>query len=116
MVSPLRPIEPFVIPKIELSRPSAPSAPLAPSGVSAPGVTGETSQTSFTEQLREVVHSANKEPLAGEQVADAYASGKQNDLHGTMISLAQADVSLRLVANVRNRAIEAYREIMRMGA
>lgn len=114
MVAPLRP-EPFVIPKIELSRPGAPSAPTAPT---APGIgsAGETSQSSFTEKLREVMHSANEKPLAGEQVAEAYANGKQNDLHGTMISLAQADVSLRLVANVRNRAIEAYREIMRMGA
>jgi len=114
VVAPLRP-EPFVIPKIELSRPGAPTAPTAPS---APGIgsVGETSQSSFTEQLREVIHGANEKPLAGEQVAEAYANGKQNDLHGTMISLAQADVSLRLVANVRNRAIEAYREIMRMGA
>lgn len=115
MVAPLRSVEPFVIPKIELNRAGAPSAPTAPS---APGLgsVGESSQASFTEKLREVVQSANEQPLAGEKVAEAYANGKQNDLHGTMISLAQADVSLRLVANVRNRAIEAYREIMRMGA
>jgi len=115
MVAPLRPIEPFVIPKIELSRPGATAAPSAPLSPSALGATGETSESSFSDKLREIVHSANEKPLAGQQVSDDYAAGKQNDLHGTMISLAQADVSLRLVANVRNRAIEAYREIMRMG-
>lgn len=71
---------------------------------------------SFSEKLREVVASANELPLKGEQVAQDYADGKQNDLHGTMVSMAQADISLRMVANVRNRAIEAYREIMRMGS
>jgi flagellar hook-basal body complex protein FliE len=33
-----------------------------------------------------------------------------------MILMQEADVSLRLAVNVRNRAIEAYREVMRMGA
>jgi flagellar hook-basal body complex protein FliE len=33
-----------------------------------------------------------------------------------MIVMQEADISLRLAANVRNRVIEAYREVMRMGA
>jgi flagellar hook-basal body complex protein FliE len=107
MVAPLKPTTPFVIPKIELNKVGTPSAPSSPSGTSA---------ASFADKLREVVADANEKPLAGEKVAADYADGKQNDLHGTMVSMAQADISLRLVSNVRNRAIEAYREIMRMGA
>ena len=107
MVAPLRPVEPFVIPKVDLTKVGAPSAP---------SVSNDSSVASFSDKLREVVQSANESPLQGEKVAEAYAAGKQNDLHGTMVSMAQADISLRLVSNVRNRAIEAYREIMRMGA
>ena len=33
-----------------------------------------------------------------------------------MIAMQKADISFRLFASVRNRALEAYREIMRMGA
>jgi flagellar hook-basal body complex protein FliE len=73
-------------------------------------------ENSFTEKLREAVQNVNELPQQGEKVAQDYADGKQNDLHGTMVSMAQADISLRMVANVRNRAIEAYREIMRMGS
>ena len=39
-----------------------------------------------------------------------------NDIHGTMIAVEQADISLRLLANVRNRAVDLYREVMRMGS
>jgi flagellar hook-basal body complex protein FliE len=42
--------------------------------------------------------------------------GDHQDVHGTMIAMQEADVSLRLMTSVRNRAIEAYREIMRMGS
>ena len=110
MVAPLRPTAPFVVPKLDITQVKGPSKP------AESGAVGATGATSFTEQLREVVQSANELPQQGEQVAQQYADGKQNDLHGTMVSMAQADISLRMVANVRNRAIEAYREIMRMGA
>lgn len=110
MVAPLRPTEPFVIPKLDITQVKGPSQ----SGESS--ATGATAGTSFTEKLREVVQSTNELPQQGEKVAQEYADGKQNDLHGTMVSMAQADISLRMVANVRNRAIEAYREIMRMGS
>lgn len=74
------------------------------------------SSSDFVGKLREALKSANEGPAAGEKASDAYAAGTQNDLHGTMISMAQADISLRLVSNIRSRVIEAYREVMRMGA
>ena len=48
--------------------------------------------------------------------AEGYVAGDHQDVHGTMIVMQEADISLRLAANVRNRVIEAYREVMRMGA
>jgi flagellar hook-basal body complex protein FliE len=42
--------------------------------------------------------------------------GTHDDVHGTLIAMQEADISLRFAANVRNRVIEAYREVMRMGA
>ena len=43
-----------------------------------------------------------------------FAQGRQNDIHGTMIVAAQAGITLHLLGSMRNRVIEAYREIMRM--
>ena len=36
------------------------------------------------------------------------------DIHQTMVSLQKSDLSMRLLLAVRNKAIEAYREVMRM--
>jgi len=36
------------------------------------------------------------------------------DIHQTMVALQKSDLSMRLLLAVRNKAIEAYREVMRM--
>ena len=77
-----------------------------------PGVGG----TSFGQQVRDIAASADERSRAAEVLSNEYAAGRQNDLHGTMIAGAQADISIRLLASVRNRCLEAYREVMRMGA
>ncbi len=89
-------------------------------GASATGATlpisSEADASDFSAKLREALNEVNAEQVRAETASQDYASGKQNDLHGTMITLTQADVSLRLASNVRNRVIEAYREVMRMGS
>ena len=50
---------------------------------------------------------------ADSAVADL-ASGKNVDLHGTMIALEKADISLRTMATVREKFVRAYETIMNM--
>ena len=38
----------------------------------------------------------------------------KSDIHETMIAIQKADISMRLLLTIRNKVIEAYREIMRM--
>jgi flagellar hook-basal body complex protein FliE len=38
----------------------------------------------------------------------------RTDIHETMIALQKSDISMRTFLAVRNKVIEAYREIMRM--
>lgn len=97
------PIEPA---KIQSAQPTATQGTFA---------TGEASNL-FADKLKEIVQDTNAMQTKAQTSADAYARGANNDLHGTMIDAAQADVSLRLLANVRNRVIDAYREVMRMGS
>ena len=38
----------------------------------------------------------------------------KTDVHQTMIALQKSDMSMRLLLTVRNKVLDAYREIMRM--
>lgn len=43
------------------------------------------------------------------------STGESDDLHNLMINTQQAQVSLDLMIQLRNKALDAYNEIMRMG-
>jgi len=49
-----------------------------------------------------------------DQAALQANTGGPVDLHDVMISMEKADISLRLLVQVRNKAVDAYKEIMRM--
>lgn len=71
---------------------------------------------SFADRVGDLLRDVNHRQLEAQGAAEAYADGTRNDIHGTMIALEQADITFRLVSSVRSRLIEAYREVMRMGA
>ena len=71
---------------------------------------------SFRDRLEECVQDVDGSHRRADAMAQDFADGKQNDIHGTMIAMQQADIKFRLAVNIRNKALEAYREIMRMGA
>ena len=77
---------------------------------------GQAAESDFGDRVRELVESVDSEQKVAEAAANDFAEGRSNDIHGTMIAQQRAEVSFRLLASVRNRALEAYREIMRMGA
>ncbi|MEM9068645.1 MAG: flagellar hook-basal body complex protein FliE [Myxococcota bacterium] len=74
------------------------------------------SSSSFADALEQFVEKVDESQRVAETKSADFAEGRTNDIHGTMIALQRADVSLRLLGSVRNRALEAYREVMRMGA
>ena len=41
-------------------------------------------------------------------------AGEEVDLHTVLLEMQKADTSFRTLVQVRNRLIEAYKEIMRM--
>jgi len=49
----------------------------------------------------------------GDQTTREMILGRQ-DIHQAMVALEQANLSLRLMLQVRNKMISAYEEIMRM--
>ena len=47
-------------------------------------------------------------------MTEALASGQAPDLHSVTIAAEKATLSFQLAVQVRNKALEAYQEIMRM--
>lgn len=70
---------------------------------------------SFEGRLVEMMDSVSALDHRATEAADGYLAGAHDDVHGTMIAMQEADVALRFATNVRNRVVEAYREVMRMG-
>jgi hypothetical protein len=50
----------------------------------------------------------------GDKKLEEVAAGRNKDLHGAVLSMEKADVDFRMLTQVRNKVIEAYREVMRM--
>ncbi len=60
-----------------------------------------------------VGHAAELHQLAQNKALD-FARGRANDLHGTMIAAKEAQISLELVAAVRNKLLDAFHDLWRM--
>ena len=74
------------------------------------------SKDSFSEALLRA-ETAVLEPQQDAQLAtENFLRGDGAGMHETLIAMSKADISLRFFVNVRNRVLEAYREVMRMGS
>lgn len=71
-------------------------------------------QTSFGDMLTTMVEQTNAQQQHADQAIVQLHSGGEKNLHEAMIAMEKADVSLRYTIQVRNKAIDAYQEIMRM--
>lgn len=67
----------------------------------------------FVEEMGAALVDANDSLNEAEAAARELSQGK-GDVVDTMIALGRADVSLRMVVNLRNRMLESYQEIMRL--
>ena len=70
-------------------------------------------QTGFSEIIKGAINNVNGlDREANKSIVDLL-QGKTG-IHETMIALQKADVSMRLFLTIRNKVLEAYREIMHM--
>ncbi|AUZ41379.1 flagellar hook-basal body complex protein FliE [Bacillus subtilis] len=76
--------------------------------------TDSSNQTSFSELLKNSISSLNESQVASDNMTNALAAGKDVNLDEVMIAAQKASISLTAATEFRNKAVEAYQEIMRM--
>ncbi|GAB4233357.1 MAG: hypothetical protein OHK0028_09100 [Deltaproteobacteria bacterium] len=94
----------------DLTIPPGISAPLPAPRPASAGKPAE--GPSFLDSLRQAVAEVNEAQKTADAKTIDLQTGKAG-LHETLIAVEQADLSFRLLMQVRNKVLEAYKEVMR---
>lgn len=82
------------------------------------GLLSETSKPennlSFSDMLTNSINSLDNKQLASNYAMEGLVSGEADNLHNVMITTAEAQISLEMAVQLRNRALEAMNEIKNM--
>ena len=73
-----------------------------------------TDSPSFAATLKQAVNSVNELSRESDIKIQKLATGKTKNVADVMIATEKASVAFKLLTQVRNKVIEAYREVMKM--
>lgn len=74
----------------------------------------ETAVNRLGDTFSKLFNDVNNLQHAADDKIEEFATSPDKDIHGTMIALQKADLSLRLFLQVRAKLTQAFQEIMRM--
>ena len=86
------------------------------SALSSTSGTNATSASSFASELGGAVDTLQQLQSTSHTLAIQAVTGNLSDIHSATIASTRAQVTLELVAAVRNKGVDAFNEIMRMQA
>ncbi|GAX91445.1 flagellar hook-basal body complex protein FliE [Effusibacillus lacus] len=69
---------------------------------------------SFSAALANALDQVGNMEIQSSAMTQRLAAGQGTDLHSVLIAGEKASLALQLTVQVRNKAVEAYQEIMRM--
>jgi flagellar hook-basal body complex protein FliE len=105
MVSPISPASPLAI------------APIGPSTTPATSAGGSgNGGGSFMDVLGQAVSKLNSDLGSADNAMASFAAGGSADLSTVVLQMQEASLELKLGAQVRDRLLEAYQEVMRLQA
>jgi flagellar hook-basal body complex protein FliE len=71
-------------------------------------------ETSFGDYLKNSIDEVNRLQVESQNYKNLLAIGEVDNLHDVMIAAEKANIALQLTMSIRNKVVDAYREIMRM--
>jgi len=90
-----------------------PKVPLPPSPPSLPHVT-EQSEGSFKNLLLESINQVNTMQQQADRAVEQLVTGEDVDPATVLTSIQKADMSFRMMMQIRNKLMQAYQEIKEM--
>jgi flagellar hook-basal body complex protein FliE len=66
------------------------------------------------QNFEKLLQQVNQQQMTAETKQVELLTAENKDIHGTMIALEKADISMRLMLQIRNKLVSAYEEVMRM--
>ncbi len=76
------------------------------------GVEGA-SKEGFAEHLKSALNEVNELQEKGDKALGEMASGQVKDLHQAALAIGKAETSMKLMLEIRNKALNAYKELGR---
>lgn len=79
------------------------------SALESGGVSGE----GFAQHLKSAISDVNELQQKSEKALGDMATGQVKDLHQAALAIGKAETSMKLMLEIRNKAISAYKELGR---
>ncbi len=67
----------------------------------------------FSQHLKSAINSVNEHQISGEHAVGDLASGQVKDLHQAALAIGKAEMSMKVMLEIRNKALNAYKELGR---
>ncbi|MBI4666650.1 MAG: flagellar hook-basal body complex protein FliE [Nitrospinae bacterium] len=85
------------------------------SALKLPKPTAKPEGKSFADTLSESIKEVNQMQNDADRAIEDLVTGKSKNIHETMITLSKAEVAMKLTLQVRNKVVEAYKEVLNTG-
>lgn len=72
------------------------------------------SKSDFGTFLKESIHKLNDLEAASQNMDELLATGEIENIHEVMIAAQKAEIAVQFTVEVKNKVLDAYREIMRL--
>ncbi|WP_263833316.1 flagellar hook-basal body complex protein FliE [Sulfurospirillum oryzae] len=73
----------------------------------------DTTNGSFSKILQESLDEVNDSQVKGDKAMADIATGEVKDLHQAAIAINKAETNMKMMLEIRNKALSAYKEIAR---
>ncbi len=68
----------------------------------------------FKDLLNNKITDVNNLQVEADKLVRDFVTGNTDNVHEVLVAINEADLSFRLMMEVRNKLVEAYKEVMRM--